>query len=191
MVLYLSAIINDASAQLKDSLPCQPVVILLGANGETDFNYVLPKAKQQFLLEHSNANSQVYEVLNKAVKNFYNDPGIRISSSMYPRKLSLNQFLISPISYYFEFEGLGEGYLLHKYSFLVTIPVIQTARSIRQMGTINLIIDIEDKESINPNEDNIDRDNDYIKKWELLRSYKRSIKIVSAKEINLIKKSAK
>ena len=173
--------LTKLNAQTKDSVTGQPLTISLDASGETDLAYVLPHTKQVFLKELGNSLSEVHLVLDNEIKKFYNDSGILITSNDYPLKISKNQFLLTPLSYYFDFEGLKKGSLTHYYSILATIPIIQTGRSVRVMGTINLTLSVEDRESVDLNE--MEKLN--IETWRKCKSYKRKIFIVDIKGINI------
>ena len=173
--------LTKLNAQTKDSVSGQPLTISLDASGETDLAYVLPHTKQVFLKELGNPLSQVHLVLDNEIKKFYNDSGILITSNDYPLKISKSQFLLTPLSYYFDFKGLQKGSVTHYYSFLVTIPIIQTGSSVRVMGTINLTLSVEDKESVDLKE--LKKLN--IETWSKYKSYKRRIFIVDVKGINI------
>lgn len=168
-------------AQTKDSVSCQSLTISSDANEETDLAYVLPHTKQVFIKELNNPNSKTHLILDKEIKKFYNDSGIVITKDDYPLKISKSQFLLTPLSYYFDFSGIEEGRLTHYYSFLVTIPIIQTGRKVRVMGTINLILSVEDKKNVDLNE--LEKLN--IKTWGECKSYSRRIFIKDIKEIKI------
>lgn len=176
-------LVNYSNAQKADTLKSQVLVINLTANGEPELSYVLPRVKKIFINEISNKSTEVYKVMATSLKHFYNDDGIGIKDNEYPLKIMQNQFLITPLSYFFTFQNLDSGYLIHKYKFLVSIPMILTARSVREMKSISLLLEIEDKEVINPNEDVLQRDNNYIRNWRKLSSYKRYLDIKTIKNI--------
>ena len=182
-ILFFSIVIFNPNlrAQIKDSILGQPLVISLDANGETDLAYVLPHTKQVFIKELNNVNSQACLVLNKEIKLFYSDSGILIKNRDYPLKISKNQFLLTPLSYYFDFNGLQEGSVTHHYSFLVTIPIMQTGRSVRVMGTINLVLTVEEKETVDLKE--LKRLN--VETWGKCKSYLRRIFITDIKGIHI------
>ena len=185
-ILFLSIAITFFNlpiliAQKKDSVSGQPLTIFSDANEETDLAYVLPHTKQVFIKELNNPNSKTHLVLDKEIKKFYNDSGILITNEDYPLKISKGQFLLTPLSYYFDFAGLEEGRLTHYYSFLVTIPIIQTGRKVRVMGTINLLLSVKDKEMVDLNE--LERLN--IETWGKCKSYKRRIFIKDIKGIHI------
>lgn len=169
------------NAQTKDSVSGQPLTISLNASEETDLAYVLPHTKQVYIKELNNPNSKVHLVLDKEIKKFYSDSGIVITNDDYPLKISKNQFLLTPLSYYFDFKGLKEGSVTHYYSFLITIPIIQTGRSVRVMGTVNLTLSVEDKENVDLNE--LKKLN--IETWKKFKSYKRRIFITDIKGIHI------
>lgn len=101
--------------------------------------------------------------------------------------------MLTPLSYYFEYDNIDSGYLVHTYSFLVSIPIIQTAREIRKIGTINLVMTIEYKEIISLSEERtIEASKTRNKKkskmsnsWKEFKSYKRVISLKEIKGISI------
>ena len=172
---------QNLNAQTKDSVPGQSLTISLDANEETDLAYVLPHTKEVFLKELSNPFSKTHLILDKEIKQFYNDSGRLITNKDYPLKLLKSQFLLTPLSYYFDFAGLQTGVVSHYYSFLLTIPIIQTGRSVRVMSTLNLVISVEDKENVDLNE--LEKLN--IETWRRCKSYRRKIIIKDIKSTQI------
>jgi hypothetical protein len=171
------------------SLKCQENNLSIGAievqntsdSNEMDLKTIIPSVRNLISQKINKKDSIFYSEINKGLKDL-DYFKINKKDSIYPFKISSEVFSIIPLSYYHEIERSDSPEYKSDYTFLVTMPMMNSHHLVKEMGTLNFVIVVSNKETFDDEEFSnylsVHTYNDYStdpKPWRKFKSFKRYI----------------
>jgi hypothetical protein len=157
-------------------------------SNELDLKNVIPLVINAFIEKANSKDPKIVSEIKKSAEPLSLFLVIK-SDSTYPLKLSSDDFTLTLSSYLYEFDRANPDIFISNYNFLVTIPINITHHLVRQMSSINFILQVENKETYNNDEfqeaikklpeGGYDIYSPIPKPWRSFKSFKRSIVIKS------------
>ncbi len=150
-------------------------------SNEMDLKTILPAVRNLIRQKINKKDSVFYSEINKGLKDldYFN---IYKKDSVYPLNISSEIFSIIPLSYYHEIERNDSPEYKSTYTFLVTMPIMNSHHLVKEMGSLNFVIVVLNKETFDDEEFSHYLSgytyNDYStdpKPWRKFKSFKRYI----------------
>ncbi|HWB24853.1 MAG TPA: hypothetical protein VG738_05205 [Chitinophagaceae bacterium] len=164
-------------------------------SNELDLKNVVPLVNKAFIEKVNSKDPKIVAEIKKSVKPL---SGLLVidNDSTYPLRLSANGFTITLLSYFYEFDRQANpNIFISHYYFLVTTPVNITHHLVKQMSSLNFILQIENKETYEEGEfqeaikklpgGTYDIYSPGPKPWRSFKSFKRRIIIKSFSRIDI------
>lgn len=141
------------------SLKCQVNNLSIGANeaqntidsNEMDLKTIIPSVRNLISQKINKKDSIFYSEINKGLKNL-DYFKINKKDSIYPFKISSEVFSIIPLSYYHEIERNDSPEYKSTYTFLVTMPMMNSYHLVKEMGSLNFVIVVSNRETFDSEE---------------------------------------